>query len=757
MQSIPKFLQTIIHSSDSFLVNNYSHLSLICFTRDDGGGYVEKYQDRNLLASVTEDDDTVYDDYIATTIDSGWMLFNIAAVISVASVVLLPLNIRLGKCVSSRLEAKNTAGPTAADDYYDNTTVGERAIEPYYAAPTATSNDPKTSYQKLQSLRTKFCLYIADCLISRWSKKGSRNHGRRERNARARAQEARVIMLRFVAKEASVAVGDGSGGHNEGGTELRVRTSTTTVVGDYSNQIQLYQGGNISNGKSAIQRTWIFLMSIIRYDNETKRLLRLSIPFTIRAIIFTTSDLMIIGFISQYLVTDAMVAFAFVNLTIGTTSAFWGGYVEAVSSLGSMAYGAKNYFAVGQCVQLSVAFYVSCQIPFFFVWGRLIRGIILLFGFDETAAEMASKFIWVALPLEVMKGIQRSFRAFLEVIEYEAYANVLACVTSIIMVMLSWVALHFYDADLVILGLIMLGSNVFFLLLNIMLCIGFGWLEKYEVGLIRSLAFRNRPLVKEFLKTSAPLALGSLLASAEWELLTVFAAFLGPAEAAAWAVLKYLWDVFESTTEAFAGAGEIRVSYQLGKGRPQLARLSSYKCMFMGLAASTVMSTIFLSLINVLPQFLTTDRTIQGMLRTLFPLMALGNVTMSVGMVCWSLVGAQLRYPLATTIATLCSFGITLPLGAIFTIGLNYDLKGLTFSVVVGYVMAAMLLSTVLLMSDWEKLSERIRGKLLADEEDSFDDDSSSSSSSSSSAEEEEEDAQSKRSWWPTRRKRYTR
>jgi hypothetical protein len=128
MQSIPKFSQTIIHSSNSFLVNNYSHLSLICFTRDDGGGYVEKYQDRNLLASVTEDDDTVYDDYIATTIDSGWMLFNIAAVISVASVVLLPLNIRLGKCVSSRLEAKNTAGPTAADDYYDITTVGNEQL-----------------------------------------------------------------------------------------------------------------------------------------------------------------------------------------------------------------------------------------------------------------------------------------------------------------------------------------------------------------------------------------------------------------------------------------------------------------------------------------------------------------------------------------------------------------------------------------------------------------------------------------------------
>ena len=80
-----------------------------------------------------------------------------------------------------------------------------------------------------------------------------------------------------------------------------------------------------------------------------------------------------------------------------------------------------------------------------------------------------------------------------------------------------------------------------------------------------------------------------MLAYAEWELLTVFAAFLGPAEAAAWAALGFVWDVFESTTEAFGDAGEVRVSYQLGKGRPQLARLSSYKCMFMGLTMSIVM------------------------------------------------------------------------------------------------------------------------------------------------------------------------
>ena len=212
------------------------------------------------------------------------------------------------------------------------------------------------------------------------------------------------------------------------------------------------------------------------------------------------------------------------------------------------------------------------------------------------------------------------------------------------------------------------------------------------------------------------MAVGFLLEYAEWELMTIFAAVLGPAEAATWAVLGFVWKVFvESTTAGFGLAGEFRVSYLMGKGRAQLAKLASYKIMFMGLVMALIMSTIFLSLINILPAFLTTDQTIQGMLTMLFPMTALGNVTMTVGVICWYLVGAQLRYPLATTIAIICSFGITLPLGAVFTVVLNFDLKGLLFSFIVGYMMCAMLMSTVLLMSDWDKLSETIRAKMLAE------------------------------------------
>jgi hypothetical protein len=50
---------------------------------------------------------------------------------------------------------------------------------------------------------------------------------------------------------------------------------------------------------------------------------------------------------------------------------------------------------------------------------------------------------------------------------------------------------------------------------------------------------KHRRELKEF----APLAVGFLL-DAEWELMTIFAAVLGPAEAATWAVLGFVWNVF---------------------------------------------------------------------------------------------------------------------------------------------------------------------------------------------------------------------
>jgi len=84
---------------------------------------------------------------------------------------------------------------------------------------------------------------------------------------------------------------------------------------------------------------------------------------------------------------------------------------------------------------------------------------------------------------------------------------------------------------------------------------------------------------------------------------------------------------------------------------------------------------------------------------------------MNVGMVCWALIGAQGRYRLATMVASACTLLITLPIGIYLTLELRYNLKGLTFAVVVGNSVTAMCLTYVLLMSNWENLSLKAQRK----------------------------------------------
>lgn len=246
-----------------------------------------------------------------------------------------------------------------------------------------------------------------------------------------------------------------------------------------------------------------------------------------------------------------------VDLITGISSSFNGGWIEAVSSLGSMAYGARRYDLIGQYAQAAAFGYVLCEIPFCILWGCSMRKIILLMGFDEEVADLAQDFVWIAVEMNILEGIHGQFFLhitcvegasflihgpclhpkttetvfeFLEVIEEEAYANIMGCIDSVSGVILMAVFAPRVDR-LSILGLILIINEAVFLVLNIAIPKMAGWIEPYEHGLFGKLSLNNEAVVRRLWKTALPLSVGSFLASAEWELLTIFAAVLGPAEA----------------------------------------------------------------------------------------------------------------------------------------------------------------------------------------------------------------------------------
>jgi MATE family multidrug resistance protein len=451
-----------------------------------------------------------------------------------------------------------------------------------------------------------------------------------------------------------------------------------------------------------------YLWTLIKLDKEMKRILQLAIPFTCSAIIKNASELILLAIISHSLGTDDMVAYAMVGLIISVSSSFLGGWIEAISSLGSMAYGAKKYELLGQYLKISCIAYTLCEVPMAIIWYCSIGKILLLLGFDESVASIGQDYVWVAMSIQIMTSLNMGLMEFLAVIEKEHYANIMYCTSCFLGVGMVAVATRLSDVSLVELGLVLLLNKALLFFLNIIISDKMGWLKEFESGIFGRLSFKSLSVVEAVFKVAVPLAFGNLLGNAEWEILTILAAMLGPAEAATWAILGYVWEFFESTTEAIGDASELRVAHHLGNGQPDMAKLSAYKSMLLAAIVTGLSSVLLMSLVDQLPPLMTYDTTIQGMLVQLFPLVALGNVTMSMGMVCWAIVGAQGRYRLSTTIATSCAFFITIPVGTALTIR-KVNLQGLTFAVVVGYTITAMILSLVVLTSDWKALSDEIQ------------------------------------------------
>lgn len=94
-----------------------------------------------------------------------------------------------------------------------------------------------------------------------------------------------------------------------------------------------------------------------------------------------------------------------IDVIVGISSEFTGGWIEAISSLGSMAFGANNYELVGQYVQTACVGYILCEIPGMFVWGVSIGPILKLMDFSEEVVTLAEGFVYVQVAQNMVEGL----------------------------------------------------------------------------------------------------------------------------------------------------------------------------------------------------------------------------------------------------------------------------------------------------------------------------------------------------------------
>lgn len=541
-----------------------------------------------LFESNNEDggDDGLYNGYVPTTVDTGNIPLILSLVVCAITLLAVPLMVTLIRRHqhSSDETYDAHAGPTDSDDNHD--------AEGYAFDISEDMDEPSVLDVGAGIRRRRRGAARADNVVKR-----------RLQVQRGIAEECRTSAIRRQTEEERV--GGVSIVINRDGVEAYEHSPPPTPWQKLSHSVDFY-------------------LDLVSYDDETRRILRLAVPFTASALVESVLGLVELAIVSFYLGTEAMVAFVLVDIIVGISSAFVGGFIESVSSLTSMASGAGNNRVCGEYLQISTGFYFLFQIPFVFVWSFAVEPIVLLMGFDEYTSSIAKDFGRVAIFVDIAGGISEGFYDFLEVIDHEAFANIMGCIEACVETGLIALFAIKTSAGLVIIGLVMIVNVCFFLLLNIAIAVNKGWLKAFEFGLIGRCAFRNRAAVRQIVKTAVPLAFGSLMAYAEWEILTVFAAFLGPAEAASWAILSFLWDTFEATTQGIGGAAEIRCAYHLGKNRPDRAKRSSYKSIHLSAILALIATAIVLLLRDDIPTWLTSDPTLQDMLAQQIPLIGIG-------------------------------------------------------------------------------------------------------------------------------------
>ena len=172
--------------------------------------------------------------------------------------------------------------------------------------------------------------------------------------------------------------------------------------------------------------------------------------------------------------------------------------------------------------------------------------------------------------------------------------------------------------------------------------------------------------------------------------------------------MGWFWEAIEEISLAIADAAEVKVGKMMGSGQPYRARSMGNKSLYLGTLFSLIFSLPIIAMKDILTRFFTTDETLQTILTDLFPLVGVGNIALMFGSMCWSILGAQGRYALATALGLIGSWGVTIPLASIFALVLNFDLQTKVGSVVVGYACSGSLIASMLMRSDWEQLSANV-------------------------------------------------
>ena len=146
---------------------------------------------------------------------------------------------------------------------------------------------------------------------------------------------------------------------------------------------------------------------------------------------------------------------------------------------------------------------------------------------------------------------------------------------------------------------------------------------------------------------------------------------------ATWLLLGSVWGVVETVPECIASAATVRVEHNLSRGNVRTAKKIAMQTITICTGLSVVFSLVLLDAIKYIAWCFSLDETLETMIIESIPYISICQPFVTVGVTAEYLNEILGKYNKSATISAIVDMCFTVPVAAIFTYLLHYNIEGL--------------------------------------------------------------------------------
>lgn len=237
----------------------------------------------------------------------------------------------------------------------------------------------------------------------------------------------------------------------------------------------------------------ITLLSVIRFDETSKKILSYSIPFTFSALVNAFFRGILLAVIGHCGGTEQMIAYAEIIILFDLIDDLLKGPLHANPTVCTNAIGANNNVLAGQYIQLSIILYAIVGAPIFGFFFFFTDDLILWLGWgNEEIASSAQEFARIYIWNNLVSTISEGFGHLLDVTDHEMFTTVLNLSTvGLTAASIAYVGVS-NQLTLSLVGLIFFLWSLVALVFMLLSAFFLGWLEPFEKGLFHTFSLKVR-------------------------------------------------------------------------------------------------------------------------------------------------------------------------------------------------------------------------------------------------------------------------